>query len=93
MRDSPTGLMWFLRYVLPAIVCAVGIVWGMVAGGEQGLEIAIALIAAGSSIWLMNLLLRLGIAGDAERDEEDAARRYFDEHGRWPDDDRPASHP
>jgi hypothetical protein len=23
--------------------------------------------------------------GDSERDEEEAARRYFDEHGRWPD--------
>jgi uncharacterized membrane protein YdjX (TVP38/TMEM64 family) len=26
-------------------------------------------------------------AGHADRDAEDAAREYFDEHGRWPDDD------
>ncbi len=24
--------------------------------------------------------------GDRERDDEDAARAYFDAHGRWPDD-------
>lgn len=25
--------------------------------------------------------------GHADRDAEDAARAYFDEHGRWPDED------
>jgi hypothetical protein len=25
--------------------------------------------------------------GHADRDAEDAARDYFDAHGRWPDDD------
>ncbi|MGI9099144.1 MAG: hypothetical protein ACR2H2_11775 [Solirubrobacteraceae bacterium] len=25
--------------------------------------------------------------GHADRDAEDAAREYFDAHGRWPDDD------
>lgn len=79
------AFMWFLRYWLPGIVCAVGVVWGALTGGEQGLEIAVALVAAGSSIWLMNLLFRVGIKGERERDEEQAARDYFDEHGRWPD--------
>jgi hypothetical protein len=25
------------------------------------------------------------VQGDRERDQEEAARRYFDEHGYWPD--------
>jgi hypothetical protein len=25
--------------------------------------------------------------GDPEREEEDAAREYFDRHGRWPDEE------
>jgi hypothetical protein len=25
------------------------------------------------------------VTGHGDRDEEEAARRYFDEHGRWPD--------
>jgi hypothetical protein len=31
------------------------------------------------------------MAGDVWRDREEEARRYFDEHGRWPDEDPPAS--
>lgn len=91
MDPSPSGrsrLMLFLRYWLPALICLVGVVWGLARGfDELGLEIAVLLVAAGSSLWLMNLLMRVGIAGDAERDKEDAARAYFDRHGRWPDDD------
>ena len=54
---------------------------------ETGVEACVAMFAAGSSLWLMNVLMRVGIAGDRERDREDEARAYFDEHGRWPDDD------
>jgi hypothetical protein len=78
--------MQFLRYWLPGLICVVGIVWGFALGGELGLEIAVLLVAAGSSLWLMNVLMRVGISGDRERDEEDEARAYFDRHGHWPDD-------
>jgi hypothetical protein len=27
----------------------------------------------------------MGVEGDKERDREQAAREYFDKHGRWPD--------
>lgn len=78
--------MTFLRYVLPGLICLVGIVWGAARGFDAlGLEIAVLLVAAGSSLWLMNVLFRIGVSGDRERDAEDAARAYFDRHGRWPD--------
>ena len=78
--------MFFLRYVLPVLICTVGLALGFARGfDELGLEMAVLLVAAGSSLYLMNLLLRVGISGDRERDEEDAAREYFDRHGRWPD--------
>jgi hypothetical protein len=76
--------MQFLRYWLPGLICVVGLIWGFALGGELGLEIAVLLVAAGSSLWLMNILMRVGISGDKERDEEDAARVYFDRHGHWP---------
>jgi hypothetical protein len=31
------------------------------------------------------VLYRIGVAGDRDRDREEEARRFFDEHGRWPD--------
>lgn len=40
---------------------------------------------AGVAIWLIGVLVRIGNEGDLERDREEAARAYFDEHGRWPD--------
>jgi hypothetical protein len=83
--------MRFLRYGLPLVICASGIVIGFALGwDETGIEAAVAMFAAGSSLWLMNFLWRIGIVGDRDRDEEDAARAYFDEHGRWPDDERRA---
>jgi hypothetical protein len=34
------------------------------------------------------VLFRIGVEGDKDRDREDAARAYFDEHGHWPDERR-----
>lgn len=39
---------------------------------------------AGLAILLIGALLRIGTEGDRERDREEAAREYFDRHGRWP---------
>ena len=42
-------------------------------------------VSAGLAIYLINWLFRAGASGDRERESEDAAREYFDLHGRWPD--------
>lgn len=86
MERSP--FITFLRYGLPAIVCAVGLLLAALRGfDETGLDAMGALFGAGGAIYLMNVLLRIGVVGDRERDREDAARAYFDEHGRWPDEE------
>ncbi|MCW2506068.1 MAG: hypothetical protein JWO79_4352 [Actinomycetia bacterium] len=80
-------LLKFLRYVLPSVICVVGLAWGVARNfDETGLEIAVLLVAAGSSLFLMNVLMRIGISGDREREAEDDAREHFDRYGRWPDD-------
>jgi hypothetical protein len=48
--------------------------FGMAAGG-------------GLAVLLLNLLYRVGVEGDREREQEEQARAYFDEHGAWPDED------
>ena len=75
-----------VRYVLPAVVICVGIVILILDQSLTGLEGFVLFTAAGSSILLLNVLHRIGVSGDADRDDEEAARAYFDEHGRWPDD-------
>jgi hypothetical protein len=75
-----------VRYVLPAIVALVGIVILVVEPTLLGLEGFVLFIAAASSILLLNVLHRIGVSGEQERYDEEAARQYYDEHGRWPDD-------
>jgi hypothetical protein len=74
-----------VRYVLPTVVVLGGLI-ALIA--EPSLwEGAAAIIGAGLSIALLNVLVRVGVAGESDRDEEQAARAYFDAHGRWPDAD------
>jgi hypothetical protein len=85
-------LMRFLRYWLPGVICVTGIAICIARGfDETGLDAAGAMIGAGLSLYLMNLLLRIGIVGDRERDDEDEARAFFDRHGVWPDEVPPGS--
>jgi hypothetical protein len=85
-RLPSSPFVQFLRWWLPVIVCLVGV--GLAAANgfsDDSLEGGAAIVGAGMSIWLMNILFRIGISGDDERQDEDAARDYFDKHGRWPD--------
>jgi hypothetical protein len=85
-REQRSKTMIAVRYVLPAVVALVGIVVLIVDQSLIGLEGFVLFIGAAGSILLLNVLYRIGVSGDAERDREEAARTYFDEHGRWPDD-------
>jgi hypothetical protein len=86
-HHGPGPLVLFLRYVLPAAICVSGLVVAFARGwDETGIEACAAMFAAGTSLYLMNVLMRAGITGDEDRDREDEARAYFDQHGRWPDD-------
>jgi hypothetical protein len=83
--------MTWVRTWLPVSIIAAWFVVGMATGfSETGLEGATLLFAAGLSVWLINALYRFGVSGDRERDDEDRARTFFDEHGYWPDQDRAA---
>jgi hypothetical protein len=72
-----------IRYVLPAAVVIGGLVV-MALGSENDLEGGAGIVSAGLAIYFLNWLFRLGTAGERERDAEEAARDYFDRHGRWP---------
>jgi hypothetical protein len=72
-----------IRYVLPAAVVIGGLIV-MALGSENDLEGGAGIVSAGLAIYFLNWLFRLGTAGERERDAEEAARDYFDRHGRWP---------
>jgi hypothetical protein len=84
--------MNLVRTWLPVAIIVAGIILAIATGfSEAGLEGGALLISAGLSVWLINLLYRVGVRGDRDRDAEDRARAYFAEHGRWPEDDQPAN--
>jgi hypothetical protein len=85
--SSPEQATWVsvaLRYVLPGIVVLGGLVV-MAFGSEADLEGGAGIVSAGLAVYAMSWLYRASVDGDRTRDEEEAARDYFGEHGRWPD--------
>lgn len=72
-----------IRYVLPIAVVIAGLVI-MALGSESDLEGGASIVSAGLAIYFVNWLFRIGADGDHERDAEQAARDYFNQHGRWP---------
>jgi hypothetical protein len=77
-----------VRYLLPLGIfllgCALLIVDG---GGTTGWEGFAMATGAALAVLLLNLLFRLGVEGDRERDAEEAAREHFARTGRWPDEE------
>ncbi len=76
-----------VRYVLPAVVVLAGVVILIFNHSINGLEGFAMLVGAAGATLLLNVLYRVGVTGDLERDEEAAARDYLDEHGHWPDEE------
>jgi len=78
-------IMLAVRYGLPAVIALAGVIVLIFNRSINGLEAFAMGIGVAGSILLLNVLYRVGVSGDRERDDEEAARVYFDEHGRWPD--------
>jgi hypothetical protein len=82
-------LLKLVRYGLPvALVLAALIVLFAVHGSLRYDGFAM-LLGSGLSVAFLNLLYRLGVAGDRDRDDEERARDFFSAHGYWPDERPP----
>lgn len=79
--------MWLaaVRYGIPLACIVAAVVFAIVDYEGTGLETWALFTGAGVSVLLLNVLHRMGVEGDSDRDREERAREYFDEHGRWPD--------
>jgi hypothetical protein len=78
-----------IRYGIGGVMVLGGIIVLIVNPGGFGLDGFAMAVGGGLSVLMINFLFRLGVSGDREREAEERARRYFDEHGRWPDEDEP----
>ena len=74
-----------MRYGIPAALFVAGTVLPLVDHSDDAIFGGASFWGAGIAVLLLNVLHRAGVTGDREREREEAARRHFDEHGRWPD--------
>ena len=87
MHSSSQFLLTLTRVWLPIGIAIGGVVAIVVGGGtDSGVSaIGVGLLIVALIVWLLNWMFRLSVSSNRDRDREEAARRYFDEHGRWPD--------
>jgi hypothetical protein len=83
------GVLPLVRYWLPLVVTVAGVAVMAIGRDADSLEGGAGIVGAGLSIWLLNFLYRVGAHDDVDRDEEDAARDFYDAHGHWPDEPPP----
>jgi hypothetical protein len=82
--------MGIVRVWLPAAIVLGGLIVIVATGGsETGVEGGAGIIGAGLSVWLLNVIFRVGVQGERERDAEDEARDFYAAHGYWPDEAPP----
>jgi hypothetical protein len=82
------ALMIGVRYIVPALILLAGIVvFAVVPDRQVAVDIGAMFVGVAIAVFLLNFFFRMGMAGDVERDREEAARAYFDAHGRWPDEE------
>jgi hypothetical protein len=78
-------LLTATRVWLPVGLALVGLVLAVIGHGKTNLAAAgVCLILVALTVWLINLLYRLSVSSNRDRDREEEAREYFDRYGHWP---------
>jgi hypothetical protein len=72
----------FVRYGLPLAIAAAGIVCLVVGGTAAGS--GVVLLGSAAMVFLVNVLFRLSLVSNREREQEEQAREQFEREGRWP---------
>lgn len=75
------GLL-LVRYGIPLAMAIAGIVC-LFAGGDVA-GTGVVLIGSAGIVLLINVLFRLSLVSNRERDQEERAREQFERTGRWP---------
>jgi ABC-type transport system involved in cytochrome bd biosynthesis fused ATPase/permease subunit len=85
---SNSPLLVLTRVWLPLAIAVVGVVAIVLGHARTSLAGAgVVLLGIALIVWMINWLFRMSIESNRDREREEEARRYFDEHGRWPDEE------
>lgn len=72
-----------VRYGIPLAMAIAGVVCLFVGGDAAGT--GVVLIGSAGIVLLINLLFRLSVVSNREREQEERAREQFERTGHWPD--------
>ena len=79
--------LFVVRYLLPSALVIAGLALIVIKPEGATLHGGLGIIGAGLAAFLFAFLAKVSMSGDKFRDHEEEARRFFDEHGHWPDED------
>ncbi len=85
---TPRVVLIITRWVLPLMIVLVGGVLIAAGHGHANSPAAaagVAMIIVALIVWMINWMFRMSVRSNEDRDKEEEAREYFDQHGRWPD--------
>jgi hypothetical protein len=71
-----------VRYGIPLAMAIAGVVCLVIGGDAAGS--GVVLIGSAGIVLLINLLFRLSLVSNREREEEERAREQFERSGHWP---------
>jgi len=75
------GLL-FVRYGVPLAIASAGVVCLAIGGSAAGA--GVVLIGSAAIVLLINVLFRMSLTSNREREQEERARERFEQTGRWP---------
>jgi hypothetical protein len=85
-EHSSTGML-IVRYGLGGVMVLGGVVLLILSPAGLGVDGFAMAVGGGLSVLLLNFMYRLSVSSELDREREEQARAYFDEHGDWPDDE------
>ena len=71
-----------VRYGIPLVMTIAGIVCLVMGGDAAGS--GVVLIGSAGMVLLINVLFRLSLVSNREREQEEQAREQFERTGHWP---------
>jgi len=78
-------LLNLTRVWLPMAIAVAGVVAIVIGHGQTGTAAAgVGLLIVALIVWMVNWMFRMSVESNRDREREEEARRYFEEHGRWP---------
>jgi hypothetical protein len=79
--------MLIVRYGIGAVMVLGGIVLLAIDPAGVGVDGFAMAVGGGLSVLMLNFMFRLSVSSEGDREREEQARVYFDEHGEWPEDE------